>query len=291
MTDFLSGLLDRTLGRALVLQRRRPTLFEPTNDAPGLSRMSSASLWQGAEEEDHDLESFDVPQPRRRVAPQPRPSTPSRQPPAAEHPVPEIARRPKFVAPATSSPGRQADREPQEIAAPPPLPERNSKANRSKEPARASGPSVEKILEKPGPTTIALAPRLVARSEPPIVAPARVEPLPAARLVQPDRQDPAGETKPHRADPPKGEAGGSLVQLSRSMVREYGPPHPHPAISRPQHANAREAAPAPPTIHVTIGRIEVRATPAATPPPRDARRAGPKLNLEDYLRTRGGGSK
>jgi len=112
MTDFLSGLLDRTLGRAPVLQRRRPTLFEPTNDAPGLSRMSSASLWQGAEEEDHDLESFDVPQPRRRVAPQPRPSAPSRQPPAAEHPVPEIARRPKFVAPATSSPGRQADREP-----------------------------------------------------------------------------------------------------------------------------------------------------------------------------------
>jgi hypothetical protein len=49
--------------------------------------------------------------------------------------------------------------------------------------------------------------------------------------------------------------------------------------------------PPPPTIHVTIGRVEVRAMPR----PSDRRQAappkGPKLSLEDYLRSRGEGNK
>jgi len=43
--------------------------------------------------------------------------------------------------------------------------------------------------------------------------------------------------------------------------------------------------PAPPTIHVTIGRIEVR----ATQPPAPVRRSAPTastMSLEDYLRSR-----
>jgi hypothetical protein len=50
----------------------------------------------------------------------------------------------------------------------------------------------------------------------------------------------------------------------------------------------RELAPrAEATIHVSIGRIEVRATPA--PPARDrAQAASPVMGLEEYLRTRAG---
>lgn len=49
---------------------------------------------------------------------------------------------------------------------------------------------------------------------------------------------------------------------------------------------------APPTIHVTIGRIEVRAAtpaPPAAPAPVRTQRAVPTLSLEDYLKQRNGG--
>jgi hypothetical protein len=47
----------------------------------------------------------------------------------------------------------------------------------------------------------------------------------------------------------------------------------------------------PPAIHVTIGRVEVRAMmPAAQvkPPPE---RSAPKMSLDDYLRSRNGGQR
>jgi hypothetical protein len=44
-----------------------------------------------------------------------------------------------------------------------------------------------------------------------------------------------------------------------------------------------------PTIRVTIGRIEVRATAPAPPPAPAARPAGPRLTLEEYLRRRNEG--
>jgi hypothetical protein len=44
-----------------------------------------------------------------------------------------------------------------------------------------------------------------------------------------------------------------------------------------------------PTIQVTIGRIEVRATPSTAPSPTQSRSAPSVMSLEDYLRQRGGG--
>jgi hypothetical protein len=44
-----------------------------------------------------------------------------------------------------------------------------------------------------------------------------------------------------------------------------------------------------PTIQVTIGRIEVRATPAATPRPQAARSAPSVMSLDDYLNQRAKG--
>ena len=64
-----------------------------------------------------------------------------------------------------------------------------------------------------------------------------------------------------------------------------------PAIAQAATTNtqAREANTQPPTIEVTIGRIEVRAvTPPAPPPPRQ-RQSPPKMSLDDYLRAQSGG--
>lgn len=53
-------------------------------------------------------------------------------------------------------------------------------------------------------------------------------------------------------------------------------------------AGPRSAPPAQPAIHVTIGRIEVRATPAPAPAPRKPATA-PVMSLDEYLKMRNGG--
>src|SRR5262249_1399087 len=56
--------------------------------------------------------------------------------------------------------------------------------------------------------------------------------------------------------------------------------------TRPQPTAVKETH-TPPTIQVTIGRIEGRGPPPPAPS-RASRAAAPKLNLEDYLRDREG---
>ncbi|MEY2159914.1 hypothetical protein [Rhodanobacter sp. FW106-PBR-LB-2-11] len=69
-------------------------------------------------------------------------------------------------------------------------------------------------------------------------------------------------------------------------------PHPRGAMAPPHRAGAAQAghggaAASKPAVHVSIGRLEVRAAPPASAPPR--RRDGPQPgSLDDYLRQRGG---
>lgn len=54
----------------------------------------------------------------------------------------------------------------------------------------------------------------------------------------------------------------------------------------PMHSRALPLSPEPgPTVHVTIGRIEVRAVPN-DPPPRRERKRSPQMTLEEYLQRR-----
>jgi hypothetical protein len=73
---------------------------------------------------------------------------------------------------------------------------------------------------------------------------------------------------------------------SRAMQLKPMPPalSPRPGIA----AESKPNAPAP-TIQVTIGRIEVRASQPSTPPSNRPRAAAPQLSLEEYLRRRDGG--
>lgn len=68
---------------------------------------------------------------------------------------------------------------------------------------------------------------------------------------------------------------------------------PRPVPRRERAAAARDAqrerAEAPPTINVTIGRVEVRATQGPPPSPRRAEDAAPRMSLDDYLRRRRNG--
>lgn len=63
-----------------------------------------------------------------------------------------------------------------------------------------------------------------------------------------------------------------------------------PRVTLPERQPwAPEPAAPQPVINVTIGRIEVRATPAPKAPARERQAARPAVDLEEYLRQRSKG--
>jgi hypothetical protein len=101
-----------------------------------------------------------------------------------------------------------------------------------------------------------------------------------------------------------------VAQPSSRPPEAVAPAEVRPVLARPSTPTARattlpaqagqaappsreadaQAPPQPPTIEVTIGRIEVRAvTPPPAPAPPPQRQAPPKMSLDDYLRAQSGG--
>ncbi|MBE9180873.1 hypothetical protein IQ268_20140 [Oculatella sp. LEGE 06141] len=73
---------------------------------------------------------------------------------------------------------------------------------------------------------------------------------------------------------------------------------PHPPVALQPHSVSSDLPSpssslpsSPPTIHVTIGRIEVRATPPAGSPVAPSRPKLPVMSLDEYLRQRSGGGR
>jgi hypothetical protein len=91
------------------------------------------------------------------------------------------------------------------------------------------------------------------------------------------------------------------VRLPSARTAPVGPRGGHPvAASVPSAARVpvppptRSAArrePSAPDVHISIGRVEVRAATEPVVPPRRERRAEPLLSLDDYLRSRAGGDR
>jgi hypothetical protein len=143
-----------------------------------------------------------------------------------------------------------------------------------------------------------------------------------AQLERPPLPGVNPEIKPQQIDMPRlAELSGRLAALEQMGLREKSieqsaparsattavsspssPPEPAipptsplvtppivlvPPLPKPD----KPAAPskAPPTIQVTIGRVEVRATPPPTPVPKKRRHTAPVMSLDNYLRQRNGG--
>lgn len=105
---------------------------------------------------------------------------------------------------------------------------------------------------------------------------------------------------PTPTHPPSVETGAKprsepATGMAPSIPRMPAPPLPAAVIplSRPVAVRVAEPQrpPEPPSVRITIGRVEVRAVPANPPAARPGRRASPKLSLEDYLRPRAGGAR
>lgn len=296
MTDFLAGLLDRALDRAPVVQRRRPSRFEPT---PGNQRPKAPwfdKSWQHAQEEEiPGVETAEI-----RESPGWRAVAPRRHRVAA----PAAASVEKEnVEPASSSPlaaevgsGVEARKESRRADALLPV----------KEPPRTGRrtlPSneMEVVLRKQEARAVKNQPpalRVVPtrrRDSDESDADSPRRPTPHVQPVVANvNSEPARETWRREPAPPPGPQR-SPERSPVVITKVQSPPAVAPMRSarpmRERLVQARQASPGPPAIQVTIGRVEVRATASYQPRERATPKAAPKLNLEDYLRSRGGGAK
>ncbi len=108
---------------------------------------------------------------------------------------------------------------------------------------------------------------------------------------------PDPRSKPALQDAAAQPATGSPIRPVVS-VRSPGPDQPHPSRPFAGRGEGNEAGgldawrSQPPTVRISIGRIEVRAVPAAAQPPaRPPAAARPKLTLDEYLRQRNEGKR
>lgn len=151
----------------------------------------------------------------------------------------------------------------------------------------------ESTLDAP---PVFVPPAGVVQPEPaqPGVPTARRESTPPAASANP----PANRFQPLQPPAPRPRPGQLAPQPAAAappVVR--APPVPLPATpvaakpARVRHSADSQPNAVAPAIHVTIGRVEVRAVQAPPAAPRAARPAAPRLSLEEYLQPRSGGTR
>jgi hypothetical protein len=96
-----------------------------------------------------------------------------------------------------------------------------------------------------------------------------------------------GSSEPESTTPPASARSTKVVAPAHATI-----PRISPAPSGPDRARGSDKAALPRPVHITIGRIEVR---AIHPPPEPVRHrpapAAPKISLEEYLKQRNGGGR
>jgi hypothetical protein len=295
MNNLLINLVDRAMERANLLQRRQPTLFEPVKDAAMTIRRDDVS--DGLRVEEMLAEpaisatakpSIEIPSARLSRPPE---DAPERQrPPSPEKLTPNTID--VRVTAARAQPG-PVDAEPTVLVDQ----QDHSTIREESVPVHVTEP-VPSDHAKTATHEHSVMTLIDSKLEAEVVFQNR------AREHQPKKKnllEQAPETSP-RSFANKAAAERSNVQIE-TRVRNDGNGLIKPQAQRraptqetqratrtrlrsEQHQQADQAIP---TINVTIGRVEVRATaPSRRVEP--ARPAGPKLSLEDYLRGRSKGN-
>ena len=268
MTDFLSNLVDRALDRAPVLQRRGQSLFEPTPDRVladrGLSELSWTQGNQGVlDEAETSVMREDYPSR----------STGPRLGFESVRPNLKAQRKASLV-----TEGKEGN--PVESAAP----EETSPIRNVSVPLKVADTIVERG-EKPEFRKAVTVKRLdpdPVLGHPDLAAQELASPVVAkTRGTTVEKKIPSSDHKDDSQTP---------IQVKQGQTREPIRPKPRPQNSPAIRSPGVRSESVAPTVHVTIGRIEVRAMPAVAPA-RVAQPAKPKLSLDDYLRSRSGESK
>ena len=247
MSDFIDRLAARAIGGEAALAPRLPSLFEPLQRAPVLAMADEGEVSARVRDVSPMLPTAAVPPPR---------------PPVPAHELIE----PRTARTARTEPAEQARL---------PLPERA-------------------VTDAPP------APVLPPRSAAPVRAmaaePSRVTPVSERTATTPSSVSPReSRIAPirHEAAHPPTATGALLPAPAPVFATTSGLPASSQlgraaAMRRPRDVpTGRESrTSSEPVVQVSIGRLEVRAAPAAATPPR--RRDGPQpSSLDDYLRQRG----
>jgi hypothetical protein len=112
----------------------------------------------------------------------------------------------------------------------------------------------------------------------------------ALQLAQNAGQDRLTQPRPEAASEVQPAAPARVVAQPQVAIASAARPAALDAAAAGRLKAQQEPLPAP-TIHVTIGRIEVRATPAPASAPPSRPKPAPTMSLDDYLRQRNGGSR
>jgi hypothetical protein len=158
-------------------------------------------------------------------------------------------------------------------------------------PLRAATEGIERPAGalQPGPAPPAAAQQIVRPvSESPSGEADAVRPIGARGAPSPTA--PPAQSTPGRNEPESATAPGPARLTKVVAPAPATIPRISPAPSNPERARRADSASSPRPIHITIGRIEVR---AVHPPPEPVRHrpapAAPKISLEEYLKQRNGG--
>jgi hypothetical protein len=284
MKDLFASLVDRSLARMPVLERRQPTLFEPALDAA-----VSAEL----QEKENFVESETPTRPLKQSAKNPAPQ-PSSKPEEPEAPAVETrpARRQRI----RETPTPEQDVVTTHLASVSSAPVTEPKATRPEEPVKPS------VIAAPKPQTLTpertietIVEKTIERevikeqaTEEPAIKEIQTftHPHPQPQTLHRDEGKPAPQ--PPKVEvkhlPAPKEAPPIKPLVPKSPIRSQPTPPKMRAVSRAD--SKRPATPPAPVINVTIGRVEVRATAPMPTKAQTARPAGPKLSLDDYLRSR-----
>jgi hypothetical protein len=280
MSDYLGNLVTRTISQATVVRPQLPSLFEPS--------IASGQVRSQLEFEEAFSEPPPATQQNEAAARNPASNPTPHQSVLGEPESERIAHR-TGTSRLNLAPTQSVVRDPKPMA---------PRVSRPKAIRRASGnadPSPEDIV--PGPASKRRESRSV-----PVQVEANVEPV-APELRKNDSRAGQRESSSRRA-----RASETPTSVSQLSTPDYPPKNPSlvrpaatvqkiravesviPAIrSFPQFPPAAKPASAP-TINVTIGRVEIRATSPVPPPQRARPKSANVLSLEDYLRQRASGA-
>jgi len=294
MADFLTNILARTFNHGQKLERRLPSMFEPTKNSHPASRVVDLPL----EELTQELE--------RPVRPMRwEKSSPQRIVPASmieELPASTLEQPVRVLPTSVPQPTFDVDHSVARHMEPAPTLEQPIRVLPTKAPqptfdvdrsvARHVGPPLpasikEIIVERETENkrevvhterkrSIAEKSRIVARV--PIEHVARQEVLVDHTIALPAFAAPNPDTNTVRGSV----AVPTRVRPENSVIRSE---------RRQQITSTAVPEPPIPTISITIGRVEIRATPPSAAVQRSGRANRPKLSLEDYLLSRNGAAK
>lgn len=303
MNDYLSRAVERETSAALAVRPALPSLFEPGPPSAVVTTLETESPAQG----DPSRNTPDETEPK---------ISPLHEPLAA---VDALWTDPAIAAPEPPRQGKEAaGKSSAGLAATPIAPSTTAAFSTESSLAKQQlSPGAVATTEPAGRSTAETPPKPFQTATERIVRPTGVpqprpiQPAAGQEVARPVSESPSGEVgavppigeraapsptaPPARSTPGSSEPKSATPPAPARSTKVVAPAHAtipriSPAPSGPDRARGSDKAALPRPVHITIGRIEVR---AVHPPPEPVRHrpapAAPKISLEEYLKQRNGG--